>query len=135
MSKKEIQRSKQHDWEPTKGDENKVYCTNCGIIVHKNAARRGIGLCPGKPIIDGERTEPEPHELSSDDIRANLPKMQMFVPSGADHGKCNGCGEKLRELPFNSRLAMIACNNRKCNLYRQRIRWLTIKEKPEEVKI
>ena len=132
MSKKE-QPAKQHDWEPTEADENKVYCTSCGAIVHKNTARRGVGPCPGKRATDGTPIEVKSHELSPDDIRANLPKMQKFVPSGEDHGNCHGCNERLREFPFNRRLGMIACGNSKCNLYRQRIRWFTIKLKEAKI--
>lgn len=42
---------------------------------------------------------------------------------------CNVCGEQIAILPLNSRLDMTACNNRKCALYRERLRMVT---KPKE---
>jgi len=38
---------------------------------------------------------------------------------------CNACGNQLAILPLNSRLDMIACNNSRCALYRERIRMVT----------
>ena len=35
---------------------------------------------------------------------------------------CNACGDHIAILPLNSRLDMIACNNHKCALYRERLR-------------
>ena len=42
---------------------------------------------------------------------------------------CNACGDQLAILPLNSRLDMVACNNSRCALYRERIRMVT---KPSE---
>jgi hypothetical protein len=120
MSRKGIPRSQQHEWEPQ--EEEKVLCSKCKILVSVADARRGVGVCEGP-----SEEEPETRELSPEDIRDRLPSRKPFAPSGQDHGKCNGCGEDLRELPFNSRLAMVACNQRSCGLYRQRLRWVTIK--------
>jgi len=38
---------------------------------------------------------------------------------------CNACGNQLAILPLNSRLDMVACNNSRCALYRERIRMVT----------
>lgn len=38
--------------------------------------------------------------------------------------KCAACGEELQQLRVNSQLDMIACANRRCNLHRQRIRYI-----------
>ena len=35
---------------------------------------------------------------------------------------CNACGEHIAILPLNSRLDMVACNNKRCALYRERLR-------------
>lgn len=117
MSRRQgMTRSQMHDWEPAK-EEGKVTCKKCGITVLLNDARRGIGPC-GSPV------KAIPHEPTPEEIKVSKPELKPFKPSGKDQGICNACGQPLREMPLNSRLAMVACNNRKCNLYRVRLRWL-----------
>jgi hypothetical protein len=125
MARKGTPRTKQHDWQPSK-EEGKVYCTKCGVMVLVNDARRGVGGCEGEAPKD-EQGEVEKQELSQEDIKARKPEMKPFAPSGDDHGQCNACGKSLKEMPFNSRLAMVACNNIRCNLYRERLRTIVIK--------
>jgi len=38
---------------------------------------------------------------------------------------CNACGDHIAILPLNSRIDMVACNNRRCTLYRERLRTVT----------
>lgn len=119
MKKKGIPHSKQHEWNPDPDEINHVICQKCGMRVHAVAARRGVGACAG---IDSA-SQPE-QEVA----KANLPKLKPFIPSKEDHGNCQACGGKIIEMPLNTRIGMIACNNRRCDLYRQRLRTFTRKD-------
>jgi len=56
-----------------------------------------------------------------EDKKAMEEASRLYQPPKAE--VCPACGEELRSMPVNSRLSMIACANRRCNLFRQRIRY------------
>jgi len=53
-------------------------------------------------------------------------KQQPESAPPPEANTCAACGEFLAVMPVNSRVKMIACANRRCNLYRQRIRYASI---------
>ena len=95
-------RRSKHQWESDKSGK-KVRCARCGIVVTRDEARRGVGPC----ISTTE--EPRLEEQSSATPEINL-------------GTCNACGQPLVQMPLNRYLDMIACANRRCDLYRERLR-------------
>ena len=107
-------KDKRHKWEPTTG--TLVKCDRCGIELEATKARRGVGPCTGK----GKDTVPAPTEPKTDQKPAE-PKAKAPAPV-LDLGICNACGSQLDQMPFNSGNDMIACKNRRCPIYRQRLR-------------
>lgn len=97
-------RQRRHQWSvPQNG---KVTCSRCKIEVSVDEARRGIGPCTSKRQAVVQENKP-----------------QQVVKQDIDMGTCGACGQRLKQVPFNSRLDMIACVNRRCELYRQRLRF------------
>jgi len=120
-------KNRQHQWEPVAGSEDLVKCSKCGTEVTAAMARRGPGPCAwgekagAEPPLDPERPpgiEPAAEEAT-----------EISKPPGPRHTDppeyCNACKVQLTILPLNSRLDMVACNNSRCALYRERIRMLT----------
>lgn len=69
------------------------------------------GYTPAPPTIDPDN--PPDH--------IKYPGPRLTDPP--EH--CNVCGEHIAILPLNSRLDMVACNNRGCSLYRERLRLIS----------
>ena len=100
-------RQRRHQWLPPKND--KVKCSKCGIEVSVDEARRGIGPCLGKRI----------HKAL-----VSTPGRGIESTPVIDLGACGACNKPLKQVPFNRRLDMVACTNRRCELYRQRLRFV-----------
>jgi len=96
-------RTQQHEWLPP--TDGQVTCRKCGMTVSVMVARRGVGRC-------GNEMPPEPKRQS----------IPVTLGIKAELGVCHGCGKEIKSVPFNSRLNMICCVNRKCGLYRERLR-------------
>jgi len=98
-------RQRRHQWEPA--GEGKVRCTRCYIDLKVDEARRGAGLCAArrqKRIVTSKPVQ-------------ERPVIEL--------GNCGACEQPLKQVPFNSRSDMIACVNRRCELHRQRLRYVS----------
>ena len=132
-----MSKNAQHQWEPVIGSDNLVKCKKCKIEVKASRARRGAGPCiwgePDKmPPVPNEDRDTGLEATTKAEINETVRSLvaQHPGPRLTDPPEyCNGCGKQLAILPLNSRLDMVACNNRGCALHRERIRMVT---KPTE---
>jgi len=100
-------RQRRHQWEPA-GD-GKVRCTRCYVELKVDEARRGAGPCAARR--SGKALTSSPSRI--------IPSTPII-----ELGNCGACEQPLKQVPFNSRSDMIACVNRRCELYRQRLRYV-----------
>lgn len=143
-------KNRQHQWQPVPGPDDMVKCEKCGSEVKASRARRGTGPCiwgsaddspPASkedlPSVPNPDQGPVPgaipavvnmigDELARTDADAEPAPPQYPGPKLTDPPEyCNACGEHIAILPLNSRMNMVACNNRRCTLYRERLRMVT----------
>ena len=55
---------------------------------------------------------------------SRIDRMTEFKPTNL--GNCSSCGSPLKEIPVNSRVRAIVCNNPRCGLFRERIKIYSI---------
>ena len=105
-------------------------CTTCHLDIATCDSELTFGTGEGNDNViacDAYRAEvdepPEAYEKSPDAEPAppKYPGPKLTDPPEY----CNGCNKQLAILPLNSRLDMVACNNHRCALYRERIRMVT----------
>lgn len=84
-------------------------------------------LGEGAPSPPARMPHPEAWRTGDEEIRTEPPEADPIVHPGPNYIEpeevCNVCHGRLAIIPLSPRLSMVACPNRGCDLWRERLRW------------
>ena len=119
--------------DPEKGKEGVRYFLGDIEITREEAIEQGKGDIEGlrdgvTAFYDHETTEPplvinvkDGVKIEGIDTPPKHPGPRLTDPPEY----CNACGTQIAILPLNSKIDMVACNNHRCTMFRERLRMVT----------
>lgn len=88
-----------------------------------------------KPVDGDNGPEPTAPAPPEGPIEEPTPVIDSeYLPLPDLDEVCNACGETLHYIPINKVVRAVACINRSCGQYRERLRLVSLKKKPAKNK-